>query len=191
VEQAVSLLPELKAKVRTPSNGHLVRHTEARVALAKKEYDQSREILKREIAQYRNVEPNLGLLVRVELAAFDDSYGEFPAIAAANLKAAESALDRLIALDSSNDFIETLRGQIEDRKLTGRTKIQTGSSSRPGLPLPPRVSTIPSSSSSAFKSAPSLPTPTKANPTTKTAPSPYKKPLKPPLLLPGKPPFKG
>jgi tetratricopeptide (TPR) repeat protein len=78
VDNAVALLPELKAKARTPSNGYLLRHTEARIALDKKEFDQSREILKREIAQHHNPEPNLGLLVRVELASFDDMLESFP-----------------------------------------------------------------------------------------------------------------
>ena len=59
VQAAENIFPQLKAKARTPSNSALSKHTEARIAFSKREFEASRDILKREIALDRNVIPNL------------------------------------------------------------------------------------------------------------------------------------
>ena len=125
VVSAEQLLPELQARSHTPSDSYLLRHTEARIAFSKKDFESSREILKREIAAGHNVEPSLGLLVSVEFALFDQNIREFPATAAVSLKQAEAALARLVQLDESNDFIEPLRAQLEERK-KGPTRGRVG-----------------------------------------------------------------
>jgi tetratricopeptide (TPR) repeat protein len=175
IGSAERLIPQLKAKARTPSNLSLVRHTEARVAFAKKYLEQSREILKYEVTLIHNVVPNLGLLVRVECAIFDRDLRTFPTMAALSLKSAEAALARIVALDQSNEFIDALRAEIEERH--SLVKHGTTGSKMPGKPQA-KVSTAP-------------PVEVQASPA--SAPSPplrKKPPIKPPLSLPQKPPFK-
>jgi Flp pilus assembly protein TadD len=200
---AEQLLPDLQTKARTPSDSSLLRHTEARIALSKKELDRSRDILKREVTQFHNVVPNLGLLARVQCALFDRDLREFPSIAAVALKEAEAALARIVALDSGNEFIEALRSQIEARQgLTGRRSVRTKTTGSKTVPVAPSQAVLasspsPSPASSRIPGLPkgvSPPAPTHEPPPSKlNQPSggPKKKPpLKPPLSPPLKPPFK-
>jgi tetratricopeptide (TPR) repeat protein len=143
VAAAERLFPELQARAHTPSDSHLLRHTEARIAYSRKDFEQSREILKGEIAAGYNVVPNLGLLVGVEFALFDQNVRDFPTIAALSLKQAEAALARIVALDRSNEFIDTLRSQLEERQKgivrssnASRTPVVRG----PSTPAEPRGS---------------------------------------------------
>jgi hypothetical protein len=71
---------------------------------------------------------------------FDRDLRTFPTVAALALKSAEAALARIVALDSSNEFIETLRGQIEERN--GLVKHGASASRMPGKPQT-KVSTTP------------------------------------------------
>jgi tetratricopeptide (TPR) repeat protein len=119
IEAAEALLPELKARAKTPSNSNLVRHVEARIAFSKRNLDKSLEILKREIALGHNLVPNLGLLVSVQLAVFDENIRDFPSIAAVALEEGEVAFQRIVATDKSNEFIDRLRLQLEERKTGG------------------------------------------------------------------------
>lgn len=90
-ERAEELLPELQKKARTPSNFAVLSHTRARIAFAKRSLTESEKLLKEEIAASRNVIPNLGVLVQVECALFDENYSTYPAIASAALKESLSA----------------------------------------------------------------------------------------------------
>jgi tetratricopeptide (TPR) repeat protein len=186
VASSIGLLPGLQAKARTPSDSALLRHTEARIAFAKKEFDRSREILKREIAQNQNVVPNLGLLVRVELASFDQNSREFPTIAAASLKAAESAIERIVALDRSNEFIDSLRSQVEERQnaiTRGRLRNKSGSV-HAGVPSIPESGVPPTP-----LAKPVLPSGNPSPPDTKVPiESRRKTALRPPLSPPPKTP---
>jgi tetratricopeptide (TPR) repeat protein len=116
-EQAEELLSELEKKARTPSDFSLLAHTKARVALAKGDFATSKKLLNSEIAASRNVIPNLGLLVRVQYALFDQNQLTFPAIASVDLKEAENALERISALDPSNEFLEGLRRNLTERQM--------------------------------------------------------------------------
>lgn len=134
---AEALLPELKARARTPSNLHLVHHLEARIAYSQMNFDESLKILKREISLNHNLSPNLGLLVVVQLGVFDKNIREYPSIAAVALGEAEEALQRLSASDPQNSFIEGLRTAIDDRRLgTSRPRELTaeGDRARSGSP---------------------------------------------------------
>ena len=119
-EKAEELLPELEKKARTPSNFALLAHTKARILYARGDLEGSKQLLKKEIASSRNVIPNLGLLVQVHCALFDNNYTTFPAIASVELKEAENALKRISELDPSNDFIENLRRTVSDRQVKQR-----------------------------------------------------------------------
>jgi tetratricopeptide (TPR) repeat protein len=188
LKAAVALFPELKTKARTPSNLALLRHTEARIALANKELDTSREILKRDIAQQHNVVPNHGLLVRVELETFDQNISDFPTIAAAALKAAQAGLDRIVSLDPSNESIQVLQNEIQIRRsapVPSKSKGSTGAS-RPGLPTKPAPSVRQDTAATAQAGPGRARTPTPTAPTQ----SAKKAPLKPPLSPPSRPPAK-
>jgi hypothetical protein len=117
-EEAEGLLQDLETKARTPSNFALLAHTKARVAFAKGDFATSKSLLKSEIAASRNVIPNLGLLVQVQCALFDQNRTDFPAIASVELKEAENAVVRISEIDPSNEFIENLRRSVTDRKMT-------------------------------------------------------------------------
>lgn len=116
-ELADGLLPELEKKARTPSDFALLAHTKGRVAFAKGQLTESKELLKAEIAASRNVIPNLGVLVRVLCALFDTNYMGFPAIASVELKEAENALNKISEIDPSNEFLDGLKRAITDRQL--------------------------------------------------------------------------
>ncbi|HEX3156252.1 MAG TPA: tetratricopeptide repeat protein [Candidatus Angelobacter sp.] len=116
-EQAELLLPGLEKKARTPSNFALLAHTKARVAYSKGDLAKSKELLKGEIAASQNVIPNLSVLIRVQCALFDYNYSTFPAIASVELKEAENALKRIVELDPSNEFLDTLERAIAERQL--------------------------------------------------------------------------
>jgi len=116
-ELAVGLLPELEKKARTPSDFALLAHTKARVAFAKGELGESKNLLKAEIAASRNVIPNLGVLINVLCSLFDSNYINFPAIASVELNEAENALKKVSELDPSNEFLDRLRRAITDRKV--------------------------------------------------------------------------
>jgi tetratricopeptide (TPR) repeat protein len=115
-ELADGLLPELEKKARTPSDFALLAHTKARVAFAKGELDESKDLLKAEIAASRNVIPNLGVLINVLCSLFDRNYASFPAIASVELNEAENALQKISELDPSNEFLDSLRRAITDRQ---------------------------------------------------------------------------
>jgi len=115
-QSAEQMMGDLVAKARTPANRMLVEHIRARVAFAKNDLLGSEKILSQEIANSHNIMPNLGLLVRVELALFDQNIGLFPTIANVALNSAEQALARIELLDSSNRFIESLRSKIAERR---------------------------------------------------------------------------
>jgi tetratricopeptide (TPR) repeat protein len=115
-ENAEGLLENLEKKARTPSNFALLAHTKARIAFAKRDFDTSKCLLKSEIAGSRNVIPNLGLLVQVHCGLFDLNRTTFPAIASVELKEAENALDRILEIDPSNEFVENLRRSVTDRQ---------------------------------------------------------------------------
>jgi tetratricopeptide (TPR) repeat protein len=117
---AEGLLQDLTAKGRTPGDRALLEHTKARIAFFKKDLEGSEQTLKSEIANSRNLVPNLGLLVHVELALFDRNVGQYPAIADVALHSAEQALSRIQSLDPTNPFIENLRPAIVERR--GRRK---------------------------------------------------------------------
>ncbi len=116
-ELADGLLPELEKKARTPSDFALLAHTKARVAFAKGELDESKDLLKAEIAASRNVIPNLGVLINVLCSLFDSNYMSFPAIASVELNEAENALKKISELDPSNEFLDSLRRAITDRQV--------------------------------------------------------------------------
>ncbi len=175
VASAERNLQGLKAKARTPSDSSLLKHTEARIAFSKKEFERSRDLLKQEVTLFHNVVPNLGLLIRVECSLFDRDLREFPTIAALSLKSADAALARIVALDQSNEFIETLRSQIEERQ--NSIKRGTRPSKTPGAPHP-KVPATPQA-----KTPDSPPSIVPAEPQ-KTVP------LRPPLMPPTKPPSK-
>jgi tetratricopeptide (TPR) repeat protein len=111
-----SMVAGLVAKARTPADRALVEHTKARIAFAKNDLLGSEKILKLEIINSRNLVPNFGLLVRVELALFDKNIGQFPTIADVALNSAEQALTSIVNLDPSNKFIESLRASVVDRR---------------------------------------------------------------------------
>ena len=180
---AEGLLLQLRAKARTPSDSSLLKHTEARIAFSKRDFEQSRDILKHEVTLVHNVVPNLGLLVQVECALFDRDIREFPTMATLSLKSAGAALARIVALDQSNEFIEALRMQIEERQSMGK-RGTTPTSKMPGVP---RASGLATPQSKTPASAPSKPPAS-----TPTAPvtSQKKPPLKPPLRSPVDPRFK-
>jgi tetratricopeptide (TPR) repeat protein len=116
-ELADGLLSELEKKARTPSDFALLAHTKARVAFAKGELDESKDLLKAEIAASRNVIPNLGVLINVLCSLFDSNYTSFPAIASVELNEAENALKKISELDPSNEFLDSLRRNITDRQV--------------------------------------------------------------------------
>jgi tetratricopeptide (TPR) repeat protein len=116
-ELAGELLPELEKKARTPSDFALLAHTKARVAFAKGELGESKDLLKAEIAASRNVIPNLGVLINVLCSLFDGNYMSFPAIASVELNEAENALKKISELDPSNEFLDSLRRAITDRQV--------------------------------------------------------------------------
>jgi hypothetical protein len=91
-------------------------HTKARIAFSKGQLTESKELLKVEIAASRNVIPNLGVLIRVLCALFDGNYVSFPAIASVELKEAENALNKIIEVDPSNEFLDGLKRAITDRQ---------------------------------------------------------------------------
>src|SRR5262249_21776049 len=99
---AEELLSTLEARARTPNNRTLVEHTKARIAFAKKDFDTSEKLLKREISASHNLVPNLGLLVQIELSLFDQNMPQFPAIANVALTSAEAALRRIEELEPQN-----------------------------------------------------------------------------------------
>jgi tetratricopeptide (TPR) repeat protein len=175
------LLPDLKTKARTPSDLSLLRHTEARVEFSKKEYERSRDILKHEVTLLHNVVPNLGLLVRVECALFDRDLREFPTMAALSLKSAEAALARIVALDQGNEFIETLRLQVEERK--GAAQRGTAASKTPLASRTDHPVLSPSQAAASTRSTGPAPAPN-------TGIAPKKPSIKPPLMPPAKPPSK-
>ena len=186
VVSAEHLLPALQAKARTPSDSSLLRHTEARIAFSKRDFDKSQEILKREITLFHNVVPNLGMLIRVEFALFDQNLRDFPAIAALSLRSAEAALDRIVALDQFNDFIDTLRSQLEERQSAlkrGNTVPRV-----PGAP-PERGPVTPSSKVPAAPQGKAPATLPGSSPVPLPNNSRKKPALKPPLMLPPKTPF--
>ncbi len=113
---AEGMIEDLAAKARTPIDRALVEHAKARIAFAKNDLAGSEKILKHEIERSRNLVPNLGLLVRVELALFDQNIDQFPTIADVALNSAEQALGRIIELDSSNRFIESLNAGVTERR---------------------------------------------------------------------------
>jgi tetratricopeptide (TPR) repeat protein len=119
-EETEGLLPDLEKKARTPSDFALLAHTKARIALAKGDFDASKKLLKSEIASSRNVIPNLGLLVQVQCGLFDQNRTTFPAIASVELKEAENALERILEIDPSNEFVENLRRSVTDRQIRRR-----------------------------------------------------------------------
>jgi tetratricopeptide (TPR) repeat protein len=172
VGSAEELVPDLQARAHTPMNRHLLRHTEARIALSKRAFEQSREILKREIGDGHNVVPNLGLLAQVEFAVYDQNAREFPTIASLSLKEAEWAIGRIVALDQNNEFIATLNSQLEERKKAGRTtgnakgalvrpEASAGPQKRP-LPAKPTPTLQPTGSPSPGYPPGKTPRPTKA-----------------------------
>jgi tetratricopeptide (TPR) repeat protein len=116
-EQAEQILSELEKKARTPSNFALLAHTKARIAFAKRDFDESKRLLKAEIVGSRNVIPNLGLLVQVLCSSFDNNVLTFPATASVELKEAENALNKISEIDPSNEFIENLRRAVTDRQV--------------------------------------------------------------------------
>jgi len=116
-ELADGLLPELEKKARTPSDFALLAHTKARIAFAKGELGESKDLLKAEIAASRNVIPNLGVLINVLCSLFDSNYMSFPAIASVELTEAENALKKVSELDPSNEFLDRLRRAITDRQV--------------------------------------------------------------------------
>jgi tetratricopeptide (TPR) repeat protein len=215
VQAAENIFPQLKAKARTPSNSALLKHTEARIAFSKREFETSRDILKREIALDRNMTPNLGLLVRSELGLFDENVRGFPAIAKVALKSAREAFEKIEEINPKNEFIPSLRIQIEEREAitaeptpktpsgssagsSGRTSSESGRP-LPGLPkhVPPshkpslltttRSEKVPDSPQSDVSGVPgaSETTAPQKRPTSKP---PLRPPLKPPLSPPVKPP---
>ena len=95
----------------------MLAHTKARVAFAKGELGESKNLLKAEIAASRNVIPNLGVLINVLCSLFDSNYINFPAIASVELNEAENALKKVSELDPSNEFLDRLRRAITDRKV--------------------------------------------------------------------------
>jgi len=113
---AESIVGNLVAKARTPRDRALVEHTKARIAFAKNDLLGSEKTLKQEITVSHNLVPNLGLLVRTELALFDQNIDQFPTIADAALNSAEQALARIVNLDPSNKFIETLNASVTERR---------------------------------------------------------------------------
>lgn len=116
IPPAVAMFGELEAKARTPADRALVEHTRARIAFVNDGLLESEKTLKREIANSRNLLPNLGLLVQVELALFDQNIGQFPTIADVALTSAEEALARIVDRDPSNKFIELFRARIGERR---------------------------------------------------------------------------
>ena len=116
VRTAEEMLEGLVAKARTPRERALVEHTKARISLAKGDLDGSRAILNREIANSRNLLPNLGVLVQVELATFDTHFGAYPASADVSLAAAEEVVQRIVDADPDNRFIDNLKAAIEERR---------------------------------------------------------------------------
>jgi len=116
VEAAEKMFDDLVAKARTPGNRALVEHIRARLAFCNSELDKSKEILKNEIEHSRNVIPNLGFLVNVELASFDENIGHYRAIAQVALAGAEDSVKRLTSLDPDNQFIERLNSEIAKRR---------------------------------------------------------------------------
>ncbi len=115
-EQAEDLLPDLEKKARTPSNFALLANTKARIAFAKRDLAASKQLLKSEISASRNVIHNLGLLVQVQCGLFDENRTVYPSIASVELKEAENALERLISIDPSNNFLDNLRRAVTDRQ---------------------------------------------------------------------------
>src|SRR5579859_974197 len=116
-EEAEKLLQDLEKKARTPSNFALLAHTKARIALAKRDLATAKKLLKSEIAASRNVIPNLGLLVQVQCGLFDANRTTLPSIASVELKEAQNALDRILEIDPSNEFIDNLRRSVTDRQV--------------------------------------------------------------------------
>jgi tetratricopeptide (TPR) repeat protein len=115
IAAAENMMTDLEAKARTPSERALLEHTKARIAFAKKDLSGSEIILKEQIAQHRNLLPNLGLLGQVELALYDLNIRQFPATAGIALNAAKQAVAQIEELEPSNKFIERLRTAIEER----------------------------------------------------------------------------
>lgn len=182
VASAERLFPDLQVKARTPRESDLLRHTEARIAFSRKDFERSRDILKREVALDHNVVPNLGLLVRVEFGLFDQNIRDFPTIADLSLRSAESALTRIVALDQGNAFIDTLRSQLEERKNAikrGKSGSKASAAPQNKDPVVPR-NNVPA--------VPQITTP--GQPQSGPPALTEKKPaLKPPLTPPAKPRF--
>ncbi|MGC2657253.1 MAG: tetratricopeptide repeat protein [Bryobacteraceae bacterium] len=177
VDSAEKALNDLRAKARTPSDRSLLRHTEAHVAFARKHYEESRDILKHEITLFHNVIPNLGLLVRVECALFDQNARQFPTIAATCLTAADAALARIVALEKDNEFIGPLQAQTDERKNKPK-----------GLGALPIAKPLPPANPQTKASAPLTATPKTMAPTPESEKKPApKQPLRPPLIPPRKP----
>jgi hypothetical protein len=109
------MIEDLAVKARTPIERALVEHAKARIAFAKNDLSGSEKILKQEIERSRNLVPNLGLLARVELALFDQNIAQFPTIADVALNSAKQAIARIMELDSSNRFIESLNASVMER----------------------------------------------------------------------------